>query len=264
MDDKFFRVPYIGVSDVGSIENILELEKYFSPAEPLRLKAGITMTRKALWGIPTRWKDVCPPKEDITKIFYGTFSTVLHVVHYADYDGIDLAPSLARLVKLGGPHLHGIQLDMVWPDSSVLAECKGAHPDLQFILQVGEKALAQVNYNPLKMWQAIQHYDGLVGRILLDQSMGEGKALDARSLVRFVDILYERMETPSVVVAGGLGPQTLHLVEPLMAMYPRLSIDAQGQLRESGRTLDGPISLTRTSDYVTRAIAMHRKYNVMP
>jgi hypothetical protein len=263
VNDKFFAVPYVGVSDVGGVENITELQKSFSPTEHLRLKAGITMTRKALWGIPTKWKEVCPPKEDIHKIFYGTFSTVLHVVHYADYDGVDLAPSLEVIAMLGGPHLHAIQLDMIWPDPRVLEACKKAHPKIQFIVQVGTKALDLVGDSPLRMWEAVKNYDGLADYFLLDRSMGRGKALDARSLVRFVDILYERMTKPGVVVAGGLGPTTLDLVEPLMAMYPRLSIDAQGQLRESGRTLDGPISMPRTTEYVDRAITMHRKYNVM-
>lgn len=266
MSEKNCVIPYIGVCDVGTNENMRRLAEHFtrlSQGGPLGLKAGITMTRKALWGIPTEYKKVCPPKRQIRNIFRGSLSMVMNTIHYPDYDGVDLAPSLEYIVRLGGVHLHAVQLDMIWPDPKILEKCKKAHPDLQFILQVGEKALGEVNNNPLQMWMAVKNYDGIVERILLDRSMGYGKELKARSLVRFVDILYERMKTPGVVVAGKLGPDTIHLVEPLKAMYPMLSIDAQSELHEGGKTLGGPISMPRTMEYLSAAIAMHCKHNVM-
>ena len=254
-------IPYIGVSDIGSNENIVALRPNFSVLEPLALKAGLTMTRKVLWGIQTKWNSACPSGGEIRKIFATPHPRVIRMLHYADYDGVDLVPSLKKIMRVCGKTLDGIQLDMVWPDPFILEKHKKVHTNLELILQVGEKALIQVGENPLKMWRAIQNYDGIVDRILLDRSGGNGKPLAPRSLIRFVDILYERMPALSVVVAGGLGPLTLHLIEPLLAMYPGLSIDAQGQLRESGKTLDGPISLARTRDYVFRSTEMYWKYN---
>ncbi len=58
-----------------------------------------------------------------------------------------------------------------------------------------------------------------------------------------------------IVVAGGLGPYTVRLVEPLLAEFPNISIDAQGQLRESGNALD-PIDWDRAETYITRAVAL--------
>ena len=203
-------LPYIGVCDVSSLEQILLLRDHFRPFEPLFLKAGVTMTRKVLWGIPSEWKKVCPPKRHIAKIFAARLDLVLNTVHYADYDGVDLEPSLERVARLGGPHLNLIQLDMVWPDPSVLERFRKKYPAVNFILQIGGKALAEVGENPLRMWGAVRSYDGIVSRLLLDKSGGKGRALDPRSLVRFVDILYERMDEPGVggrTRAGHLPPR---------------------------------------------------------
>lgn len=263
MEEKSYAIPYVGVCDVRSREDIAELQRNFSTHEPLFLKAGITMTFAALWGIPSKYARLCPPKRRIKEIFAEPPPLVLQVIHYADYAGVYVDVSLEKIIALGGPHLHAVQLDMVWPDPGVIEKCKKAHPGLQFILQVGERALTQVDDNPLKMYEALQNYDGVIDRVLLDRSMGKGKELRARSLVRFVDILYERMAEPAVVVAGGLGPETLPAVEPLAAMYPRLSIDAQSKLHEGGGLLTGPISMEASIRYAVRAIAMHRKYNVM-
>lgn len=262
-DQKMFALPYIGVCDVRSQEDILALRARFTPFEPLFLKAGVTMTRRVLWGIPSEWKKVCPPKRRIAKIFGARLDLVLNTVHYPDYAGVDLEPSLERVAELGGPHLNLIQLDMIWPDPAQLEHFRTKHPSIGFILQIGTKALAQVDDNPLKLWEAVKNYEGIVSRFLLDKSGGEGRPLDARSLVRFVDILYERMKEPGVGVAGGLGPETYRLVEPLHAMYPRLSIDAQGKLHEGGRTLLGPLSMDRADGYVVRSVELHRAYNTM-
>lgn len=263
LNEKGYALPYVGVCDIGSQENILALRRNFTNFEPLFLKAGITMTRKVLWGIPTKWKAVCPPGRRIKKIFSERLSMVMNTVHYGDFDGVDLEPSLERILMLGGPHINFIQLDMIWPDPSVLEKCRRKHPHVSFILQIGNSALAQVEDNPLKMWEAVKNYDGIVERFLIDRSEGKGRALDARALVRFVDILYERMATLGVVVAGGLGPKTVKLVEPLMAMYPHLSVDAQGQLHEGGSTLEGPFSMERAQEYTFQMVELHKKYNLV-
>lgn len=256
-------IPYIGVCDVPSHDVIVALRKHFRAYEPLYLKAGVTMSRRVLWGIPSKWKHVCPRRSMIAKIFAQNDPRVLNVIHYADYDGVDLLVSLERLAALAGPNLHGIQLDMVWPSPTTLEEFRKKHPTLFFILQVGTKALGQVGYHPLRLWEAMRSYDGVVDRILLDKSGGEGRPLVARELVRFVDIIYERMPSGVLGVAGGLGPETLQFVEPLLAMYPHLSIDAQSKLHEGGKALEGPFARSLAEGYVVRGLAMYRKYNAL-
>jgi hypothetical protein len=53
-------------------------------------------------------------------------------------------------------------------------------------------------------------------------------------------------------VAGGLGPDSLNLVEPLIAKFPNLSIDAEGRLRNNQNDLD----LKAMSDYLAKALQL--------
>jgi hypothetical protein len=57
-------------------------------------------------------------------------------------------------------------------------------------------------------------------------------------------------------VAGGLGPDSLYLVEPLVADFPELNIDAQSQLRDSENDLD----LERVKTYLIKALKMFSLY----
>ena len=58
-----------------------------------------------------------------------------------------------------------------------------------------------------------------------------------------------------IVVAGGLGPRTLHLIEPIIEEFPDISIDAQGQLRPSHNALD-PIDWDMAGEYLTKSLQM--------
>ena len=96
---------------------------------------------------------------------------------------------------------------------------------------------------------------GVVDRVLLDKSMGMGLGMDAMAMLPFLREISERIPQLQLVVAGGLGPTSLHLLDPVLAEFPRISFDAQGKLRPSGDALNEPLDWHYVRSYLYQAIA---------
>src|SRR3989344_4760884 len=195
------------------------------------LHVGVMMSYKTLHGIETKWSKAFPAKEAIVDIF--TSDDVYNCLHYADYDHkSDLGNTLARAISHGGIGINAMQLDMIWPDPGQVAH--GVHTSrrhIEVILQVGKNAIEEANDDPRVVVQRLEDYEGVIHRVLLDKSMGRGLGMDATALLPFARALKERFPDLGLTVAGGLGPNTMYLVEPLVSEFPDLSIDAQGKLR---------------------------------
>ena len=88
--------------------------------------------------------------------------------------------------------------------------------------------------------------------MLLDKSMGRGLGMDAVGLIPFAQAIRGRFPDLGLVAGGGLGPDSIGLVKPLVKEFPDLSIDAQGKLRPSGNALD-PIDWDMAGAYLVNA-----------
>ncbi len=251
--------PYIGITDVPSSEWLFERLTVFQEEGdreiPHQLHAGVMMSRKSLHGIATKYDAVWPKNHDIVRIFSMHHADVLNVLHYADYDGLTTIDDLVNAVRYGGHNLDAVQLDMPWPNLELVAALKKKHPEVRLILQVGSRALGQIGDEPKPLIERVQDYAGWIDDVLLDKSGGEGRPMDAEVLRPFVEVLHKSMPRLGLTVAGGLGPDTLHLVAPLVRDFPMLSIDAQGQLRSGGSSKQ-PIETERADAYLRGAVAM--------
>ncbi len=83
--------------------------------------------------------------------------------------------------------------------------------------------------------------------------------MDVNVLLEYAEAVYKHMPKLRVAVAGGLGPVTMSVVEPLVSHFPDLSIDAQGRLRPSGSALD-PIDWVLANKYLEEAIKLFAKH----
>jgi hypothetical protein len=250
---------YIGMTDVPSADWLARMLTRFMEAGGAegerQLHAGVMMSFKSLNGLESEWSAVWPKNSEVAGIFVKN-PFILNTLHYADYQGQDVAECLERAVDFGGPNLDAIQLDMIWPEPAVIRTFADRHPLLRIILQVGSKALEKVDDDPETLIERLKHY-GEVEDVLLDRSGGKGIRMEAALLEPFIYELRARRPDLGITLAGGLGPETLHLVEPLVRKFPELSIDAQGKLRASGRAQD-PIDWPRADEYLRKAIAMFR------
>ena len=251
--------PYIGITDFTNFRQVQDMSRVFGthlpPRSSRKLHVGVMMSYKTLNDIPSKWQNVFPPKENIADIFSS--DEAYNCLHYADYDdNPNLWKSLATAISYGGIGIHAVQLDMTWPDPGEIAN--GIHTSrkqVEIILQIGKKALEQVNNDPRAVVEKLRDYNGLVHRVLIDKSMGKGLGMDANDLIPFAQAIREHFPELGLVAAGGLGPETTHLVEPLVRIFSDLSIDAQGKLRPSGSNLD-PIDWNMAEIYLIKALQL--------
>jgi len=258
------KVPFISITDFTSylqVQKMLLIAKKHNrtrSAEGIRkLGVGVMMSHKTLHGIPTKWAAVFPEKEKIANIFLD-HSLAFNVIHYADYQGIDVLASLIEVAKWGGGNLNALQLDMTWPDPSVVIKFREIFPNIQIVLQIGAKAFEVIENNPSRLVWQLEVYKNAIDYVLLDRSMGKGKTLNANDLLYFLDVISAKLPDLGLVVAGGLGPTTLGLLDPIIEKYPWVSTDAQGKLRPSGSNID-PIDWDFAKEYLEKSFVKFSK-----
>lgn len=252
-------IPYIGITDFTAfwqVKDMLETFKTHLPPGSLRkLHVGVMMSYKTLHDIASRWQKAFPQKEAIADIFSS--DEAYNCLHFADYNNMpELWESLAQAISYGGICIDAVQLDMIWPDPGQVME--GVHVSrkhIEVILQIGRKALHEVRNNPQALVEKLANYEGVIHRVLLDKSGGEGRGMNANELLPFARAIRENFPTLGIVVAGGLGPETMHLVEPIIKEFPDVSIDAQGRLRPSENALD-PVDWNMAGTYLVKALEL--------
>lgn len=253
---------YIGFTDPQTPEQVRQVLHNVPPLTNIKLHVGMMTSRKKLAGQPTKYDRVWLPPEELSLPFLDD-QRVMNVVHYADYTGLDAFDQIQQCIRLGGERLHGIQLDMSWPNPHQLVRAilDSNNPNVEVILQIGKDAFKQITNHTQEQTidnflVTLSRYRDVLTHVLLDRSMGKGESMTADFFRPYIDAIQDTFPRLGIVVAGGLGPETLHLVEPLIERYPFLSIDAQGQLRNSGDSKD-PIDMERVCQYVKSAYQLY-------
>ena len=210
---------------------------------------GVLVSSKTLRGEKNKFPNRYPLVEEIGKIFieHPLAMNVIHF-HYSHNENETLLSQLEKLIEVGGGNLDGIQLNIAWPDPRSLERFRmlylGMYKQIQLILQVGSKAFGE-NSSPEKIASKIkEEYLGLADYVLLDLSGGYGKLLDANFLEPFIEKIQEEMPGIGIGLAGGLDPETLDLIAPLIKKYPFLSID------------EDHLDLNVVKEYLCKALAM--------
>ncbi len=252
--------PYIGITGFTNSTQVDTMvgwfDSYMPIAKPHRLHIGAMTNRKIIRDIPSPWDTVFPKIQDLASIFHR--SDTYNCLHYADYGSEEQLPKyLSTAIMYGGHLIHAVQLDMTWPDAGEVAEAvHRSRKKIEVILQIGRKAFDQINNDPGDLVQMLVEfgYTDVISRVLLDKSMGEGRLLDTDGLRPFIKAIYDLLPGLGVVVAGGLGPGTMHLVRPLINEFPDLSIDAQARLCKDGGAENNPLDTGLARQYLEDAV----------
>ena len=228
--------PYIGVTgfmsrwDVGEAIKELFSDGIHSSGQPDQLThdlmVGVLASSKTLAGQPSKWPNRYPRVDAISKLFPPDRRT-LNLIHYATDNRDMLGKQLAQLVQLGGPYLDGFQLNIAWPDPWQLRELRGK----RLVLQLGKRALKEDCDSPGRVGARLAQYHGLITDVLIDASGGLGLPLDPTNVLEYVRAIARFCPNLGIGVAGGLSADTLELLQPIVAEFPWISIDAEGRLR---------------------------------
>ncbi len=247
-------MPYIGVTDFMSHVQVTLALKSMSSNVRRRLHVGHMMSYKTFHAIKTAtgWENIWLRGEKLQALFQP-HPNVFNVLHWADYQFpyfLSEAADIVQACKEAGPHLQGLQLDMIWPRRDIIEAIKSELPHLEIILQLGKVALLRLDKEFGHFDKTVAHYSECVDYFLVDWGMGRGEPIDAEIASTYVDIACEIVPERRVAIAGGLGPTTYEVLRQFLKKYPLLSCDAQGQMRSSGKATD-PIEMERVCMYVS-------------
>ena len=234
--------PYIGITGFMSGGEVRVMLNLMPKNCSRKLMVGALIDWRTLNGLtPNKWPNRYPAIKEISGIFTD-HQAVLNLAHYHTRELTTLYWQLEDIIKSCGPNLHGLQLNIAWPDPMILKLLR-AKPGIQIVLQVGDRAFEMIRHSPERLATKIaEEYDGLIDRVLLDPSGGTGKEFDPAEIAEYLSALKKtRLDFGlnfGLGVAGGLSSKNLRRVEPLLSEFPDLSIDAEGRLRNSDDQLD--------------------------
>lgn len=161
---------------------------------------------------------------------------------------------LRKIVDRGGPWLQAIQFDMLpWHNNSdtlrFLEEVKDKN--VAVFLQAHKSAMEELG--PKGVVRKLGKAAHLVDYLLFDSSHGTGKRLDVSALRPFVAEAYEQFDLSQIgiALAGGLNGSVVRETLPeLVADYPSLSWDAEGQLHPVDSDGRRPLDLQAAKGYL--------------
>jgi len=264
---------YVGICDVLAPEEaramaseLREHRKDPNRKVMIGVMAGhFTMRPDTEWGDDQR--AVFPTREELADGFIDD-PDVFNTIHFADLyrpkEVQTLFEDLELVVEAGGENLHAIQLDVTWPEVDDLDRFKANYPDLAIVLQLGKSAFDMVDHDPQQMVDELDKYGDSIDYVLLDLSMGKGKAMEAEGLLSALRLIRQELPGLGLAVAGGLGPETVHLLEPIAREFPDISIDAQGRLKHPDAPVDEnghmvstvSADLERSEEYIRKSCAI--------
>lgn len=250
------RKPYIGITGITKPSEVRAVLSMLPENGNRKLMVGVLVTWKSLRDIKTKpkWARQMPDPSVMNPIFLND-KRVVNLVHFSTEEGQEssVLGDLLKIHNLAGKNFHGFQLNLAWPYIEMLRRYRrlvGFEP--RIVLQIGQKAIGMTSGTPQGIVEMLSRYIHLVNDILLDPSSGLGKPFDTEQARVILREIKRQNWHIGLGVAGGLGPDSLNLVQPLIEEFPELSIDAQGRLRNAEYDLD--IEAAKT--YVLRASQM--------
>jgi len=234
--------PYIGITGFTTSAEVAAVLASLPDAPERLLMCGVLLSNALLSGESSDAPNRCPPTEAIAGIFSDD-PRCLNLIHYRPQPGANLADALARATEVGGPNCHGVQINATrgvpWPNPAALVEYRQRCQPQRIVLQAGREAMASVDGDPTRLAQRCAEYAGIVTDVLVDASEGLGLPLDAARSARYLDALADAAPELGLVVAGGLHADNIdELLSPLLPSWSRVSIDAEGRLRDAEDRLD--------------------------
>lgn len=249
--------PYVGITGfmkMREVESAVESATEANLFVHRDLMVGVLVSKKTLSGY--EGSDPSDPKQfpllhRVQEIFIHQ-QGVLNLVHYNSREG-NLYDQLSRL-RSHVPNMQGVQINIAWPNPLTLKRFASGSTDLTIVLQIGRQAMTDIKGKTDVLVKRLSAYAESVDVVLFDPSGGLGIAYDFSEAVTVLSALVASELPMRWGIAGGLGAHTVADLRPLLEIYPDLSWDAQGQLRDS----DGNLDLDYCHDYLSNSARLTR------
>lgn len=250
---------YVGVTGFMSETQVKEALTLPADLSPDLIMIGVLASSATITGMPARNPKRYPDVHCIEGIFQSD-PRALNLIHFNTKEPSALFNQMIGARQAGGKFCHGFQLNIPWPDPDVIRRYIDVIGDQDVIvLQCGRLALNAVEYNARSLADKVSEYKDLVDYILIDPSGGLGQPFIPDFMNVCLSELYSTDLDMNYGIAGGLSSDTLRdLLEPVLAKFPDVSIDAEGKLRTPEDYLD--IGLMRK--YLIKAHRLMKKYPV--
>lgn len=230
--------PYVGITGFTTSEEVSAALRLLPPGRR-RLMVGVLVSDRTLEGLP---EEMCPRRHPAVadlEVLFSADPRAFNAVHFHTRTPERLVDQAERVIALAGPRLHAIQINLERAPPEALRALRASHPGLQLILTLRETAS-----------RFAEAYAGLVDIVLFDWSAGRGVLFDPAEARAALEEIEAKMPGVALAVAGGLGPDTVDHVQPLLVRFPDLSFDAESRLRDTEDRLD----LAKVGEYLARSL----------
>ncbi|MBS3903349.1 MAG: hypothetical protein KGZ30_03200 [Anaplasmataceae bacterium] len=239
--------PYIGVTGFASPEEVYHLLRDIPRGKRRKVMIGVLAGPETFNPISTDSR-LYPSSHDIRHIFSAD-DRALNAIHFGSRSKEGLFEEIDGVLRLAGPHCQALQVNLPWPEPSLLERLKQDRPQLEIIVSIGEKAVQLAGGDSHGVVERLHQYRvGLVDRVLVDFSWGKGIPLDpdrAEVYLAAVKVAFPRI---GLGVAGGLSAENLDRIAGLSLEFSDLSIDAQGKLLDDS----GKLNLLKAEAYLMK------------
>lgn len=223
-------LPYTGITGFTNRSEVLAALAAFPQTDKRKLMVGVLASNKTLHGASPQYYARYPHVNAINQIFVND-QRAINLVHYTTNDPNTLHEQLKQIVDTAGSLLHGFQLNIHLPDPQAFAWLTENYK--RIVLQLNSRLLATMEQKGI---QILNPYCGIVTDVLIDNSGGRGLLIPMERAAKFVDKISEAFPQFGIGIAGGFCAETVDML--LLRKNRRLSVDAEGRLRDENDNLD--------------------------
>ena len=225
--------PYIGITGFMSRKEIDECAKRRPPNSSRLLMCGVLVSSKTLAGKTNKYWNSYPKLEHLAMILAGNQPGVFKCLHLTTDEPEKLYNQAMLGIDYGGGKVDGIQLNMVWPDEKAIRRLKDQEPKLKFILQVSPHLAGYSTLSPEQLASNLSYYSGQVDYVIVDYSRGFGLDAPIDEVKKYFAALHCFHSGIGIVLGGGLfSGNVCKIINPLLTLYPDISIDTQRKTRD--------------------------------